>query len=100
MTAPNIRHKVKHPIFLAIRFSNCVTIYIHKSLLTEKEVKEEKEENKIKEIMLTLQKKLVKENQTKTKQVNEKPALNDKLFLFVVKNLTDSLKRKKIMEAL
>lgn len=50
--------------------------------------------------MLTLQKKLVKDNQTKTKQANEKPSLNDKLFLFVVKNLTDSLKRKKIMEAL
>lgn len=27
LTAPNIRHKVKHPLFLAIRFSNCASIY-------------------------------------------------------------------------
>jgi len=26
-TAPNIRHKVRHPIFLAIKFSNCVKFY-------------------------------------------------------------------------
>lgn len=24
LTAPNIRHKVKHPIFLALKFSSCV----------------------------------------------------------------------------
>jgi hypothetical protein len=23
LTAPNIRHKVKHPLFLALKFSNC-----------------------------------------------------------------------------
>lgn len=26
-TAPNIRNKVKHPFFLATKFSNCVKIY-------------------------------------------------------------------------
>jgi hypothetical protein len=26
-TAPNIRNKVKHPIFLAYKFSNCVSLY-------------------------------------------------------------------------
>ncbi len=26
LTAPNIRHKVKHPLFLAIKFSKCVKL--------------------------------------------------------------------------
>ena len=34
LTAPNIRHKVKHPVFLAIRFSSCVEIFVNKSVLT------------------------------------------------------------------
>jgi hypothetical protein len=34
ITAPNIRHKVKHPVFLAIKFSSCVQIYYQASLNT------------------------------------------------------------------
>ena len=26
LTAPNIRHKVKHPLFLCVRFSNCLNL--------------------------------------------------------------------------
>jgi hypothetical protein len=33
ITAPNIRHKVKHPVFLAIKFSNCVKIYYNTKLV-------------------------------------------------------------------
>lgn len=33
ITAPNIRHKVKHPVFLAIKFSNCVKIYHNTKLV-------------------------------------------------------------------
>lgn len=33
ITAPNIRHKVKHPVFLAIKFSNCVTIFHNQKLV-------------------------------------------------------------------
>lgn len=29
MTAPNIRHKVKHPLFLSVRFSNVLKIYLN-----------------------------------------------------------------------
>lgn len=36
LTAPNIRHKVKHPLFLAIRFSNCVSIFFNKSAFSIK----------------------------------------------------------------
>lgn len=27
LTAPNIRHKVKHPLFLSVRFSNAFKIF-------------------------------------------------------------------------
>lgn len=40
LTAPNIRHKVKHPLFLVIKFSNCVSLYFNNTL-----------ENDIKQIM-------------------------------------------------
>jgi len=33
LTAPNIRHKVKHPLFLAIKFSSCVKLYYNKDLI-------------------------------------------------------------------
>lgn len=28
-SAPNIRHKVKHPLFLAMKFSNCIKLYLN-----------------------------------------------------------------------
>lgn len=28
-SAPNIRHKVKHPLFLAIKFYQCISLYIN-----------------------------------------------------------------------
>lgn len=48
---------------------------------------------------MILQKKLIKDNQVKSKQNNEKQN-SERMFLFAVKNLNDSLKRKKIMESL
>lgn len=33
LTAPNIRHKVKHPLFLALKFSHCVKLYYNTSIL-------------------------------------------------------------------
>jgi len=32
-SAPNIRHKVKHPLFLAVKFSNCVKIYYNTNII-------------------------------------------------------------------
>ena len=32
-SAPNIRHKVKHPLFLAIKFSSCVKIYFNTNII-------------------------------------------------------------------
>ncbi len=35
ITAPNIRHKVKHPVFLAIKFSSCVRIYYNSKFVKD-----------------------------------------------------------------
>jgi hypothetical protein len=35
LTAPNIRHKVKHPIFLCCRFASCISLYYNTNELTE-----------------------------------------------------------------
>ena len=31
LTAPNIRNKVKHPVFLSVRFSNCISLFYNPS---------------------------------------------------------------------
>ncbi|CAD8083039.1 unnamed protein product [Paramecium primaurelia] len=35
LTAPNIRNKIKHPLFLALKFSKCMTIYHMKTMITD-----------------------------------------------------------------
>ncbi|CAD8190796.1 unnamed protein product [Paramecium pentaurelia] len=35
LTAPNIRNKIKHPLFLALKFSKCMTIYHLKTMITD-----------------------------------------------------------------
>jgi hypothetical protein len=37
LTAPNIRHKVKHPLFLALKFSSCVQLFVNKSLMVNED---------------------------------------------------------------
>jgi hypothetical protein len=37
-TAPNIRHKVKHPIFLAIKFSNCLDLFYNSDYIRGNDV--------------------------------------------------------------
>lgn len=32
LTAPNIRNKIKHPLFMALKFSKCLNIY-HQNIL-------------------------------------------------------------------
>ncbi len=54
-----------------------------------------------KEILELLEKKLLKENQNKPSlQENTDTLLSDKLFLFSVRNVNDSLKRKKVLESI
>lgn len=33
LTAPNIRHKVKHPLFLSLKFSQCVKLFYNTNML-------------------------------------------------------------------
>ncbi|CAK57968.1 unnamed protein product (macronuclear) [Paramecium tetraurelia] len=35
LTAPNIRNKIKHPLFLALKFSKCMTIYHLRTMITD-----------------------------------------------------------------
>jgi hypothetical protein len=57
---------VKHPIFLAIRFSNCISILYNQEKIAEL-LNAEKERTTLtaKDIIEMLQKKLLKESQTK-----------------------------------
>ena len=34
-TAPNIRNKIKHPFFIALKFSSCVTLYYNKNFFNK-----------------------------------------------------------------
>lgn len=38
LTAPNIRHKVKHPLFLALKFSSCVQLFVNKALMVNEDL--------------------------------------------------------------
>jgi hypothetical protein len=100
ITAPNIRHKVKHPVFLAIKFSNCVKIYYnHKLVDATSHVTPTLPQ--INQLLENLQTKLLKENKNKQKtDADIHPNLEEKHFLFAVTNLTDSLKRKKVIESI
>ena len=51
-------------------------------------------------IIETLQKKLLKESQSKNARQDGTFTGNDRLFIFSVKNVNDSLKRKKVMESI
>lgn len=37
-TAANIRNKIKHPFFLALRFSECCSLYYNREKIAETEV--------------------------------------------------------------
>ena len=39
LTAPNIRHKVKHPLFLFLKFTECVKIYYNSKIFPELNVR-------------------------------------------------------------
>ena len=82
---------------MAIRFSNCASIYYN----TQKFAKDEANPSGYsKEIIETLQRKLLKESQSKNPRQDGAFAGNDRLFIFSVKNVNDSLKRKKVMESI
>jgi len=91
LTAPNIRHKVKHPLFLALKFSHCVKLYYNTSILPG--VKSE-------QLLESLQKKLTKEHCTVKPMNAMGNNLDDKFFILFVEESPDNFKHKKINEAI
>lgn len=71
LTAPNIRHKVKHPIFLCLKFSSSVKLFYNKDQLDSSET-----------ILQQLQRNITKEHYTQNMQ-NAQPntKIEDKKFL-------------------
>jgi hypothetical protein len=56
---------------------------------------------KINELLENLQSRLLKENKSKQKtDIELATNLDEKYFVFVIINLTDSLKRKKVIESI
>lgn len=53
LTAPNIRHKVKHPLFLCLKFSSTVKLYYNKDHVVNDET-----------VIEVMQKKITKEHYT------------------------------------
>ncbi|CAD8141509.1 unnamed protein product [Paramecium pentaurelia] len=80
-TAPNIRHKIKHPLFLAIKFDKCVKLYLKRQNLVKNS----------KDIILKVQSILMKSNQER--QYSDKGMA----LLFQI-DQTNELEFKKVYE--
>ncbi|EAR97678.2 zinc finger transcription factor sma protein, putative (macronuclear) [Tetrahymena thermophila SB210] len=91
-SAPNIRHKVKHPLFLAIKFSSCVKIYYNINIIPQNSNHE-----KFVEVMQKQLMEAYNRSSTNTNiNIEEKP-----LILTIEHTLTQqSFKQKKINEFL
>ncbi|CAD8197297.1 unnamed protein product [Paramecium octaurelia] len=85
LTAPNIRHKVKHPLFLIIKFSTCVSLYYNPMTV----------EGNVKTIMEKLQSQLTKD--IITKQLS---SAGEKQFYLLIEENNDQNKNKKVTEAI
>jgi hypothetical protein len=91
LTAPNIRHKVKHPVFLAIKFSACAKLFFNTNLLQRT--------TPINEMLNALQKKISKDHSSR--RGNKGQIKNDdKMFILTVVESSDSYKNKKVQESL
>ncbi|KAL4453684.1 hypothetical protein ABPG74_009580 [Tetrahymena malaccensis] len=91
LTAPNIRHKVKHPLFLALKFSYCVKLFYNNQIL---------QQNKNEQLLEQLQKKLTKEHCSNKPLNSTGSTLDDKFFILYVEESPDNFKHKKINEAI
>jgi len=91
LTAPNIRNKVKHPIFLCVRFSNCITLYMNPDLVHEED----------KENLVEFFQGLLFEEIEKGPETGDLKYQDSFFILYINKNdLEDKLKKKKILELL
>jgi len=99
-TAPNIRNKVKHPVFLAAKFSNCVRLFYNANLMKIPLDKEKKEED-----MIIMMQKVLMESSFKEKgeSTNSSKAFDNKYFILLIEepsNLDSFQLNKKISDYL
>lgn len=88
LTAPNIRHKVKHPLFLAMKFSKCVKLYYNSQTVKTESLED---------LMETLQKQLCEDNKGKKIQSPPTNISNEsRMFLLLFDEIGDSFKTKKV----
>jgi len=90
-TAPNVRHKVKHPLFLTIKFSNCISLYYNKNVLSP-----EQEDRLVENIQHLLYESQFNASTHKNSKIEKYP------LIMVLKNVcpNQNVKSKKIMEHL
>lgn len=89
LTAPNIRHKVKHPLFLSMKFSKCV-----KLLYNSQTVKTQS----LEELMEVLQNQLCEDHKGRRSQTPPTNVSNEnRMFLLLFEETGDSFKTKKVI---
>lgn len=86
LTAPNIRHKVKHPLFLSIKFSNTVKLYYNKSQC---------ESNTAEQILEKLQMKLTSEHIGNTNGTTS-TKMEEKSFIMHIIDCQDAIQYRKV----
>jgi len=91
LTAPNIRNKVKHPIFLCVRFSNCISLHFNPDLIREED----------KENLVEFFQGILFEEIEKGQEPTDIRYQDSFFILYINKNdLEDKIKKKKILELL
>ncbi|EGR27835.1 zinc finger transcription factor sma, putative [Ichthyophthirius multifiliis] len=92
LTAPNIRHKVKHPLFLALKFSQCTKLYYNNTQLDKLDIDQ---------LLEQLQTKITKDHSNQQKSQSQvKIKIENKPFVLQIQESQDKYRHNKIKEAL
>lgn len=82
---------MKHPLFLAIKFSQCAKLYFNTNLLPKT--------TPINEMLNVLQKKISKDH-TSRRSTKNQTKIDDKMFILTISESADSYKNKKVQESI
>jgi len=85
-TAPNIRNKIKHPIFLTFRFSSCVKLYYNVDLV--KKQLNNKEDYNLEDLIYVMQKVFLENYHNKKNKADfatpQNKAFDNKYFILLI----------------
>jgi len=85
-TAPNIRNKIKHPIFLTYRFSSCVKLYYNTDLI--KKQLNNKEDYNLEDLIYVMQKVFLENYHNKKNKADfatpQNKAFDNKYFILLI----------------